>query len=122
MPRKQAQTRSKLSLRLSATSPPRRGRTLVYHHARAGHRLVRAHVPLLRRDPAPQRGTPEKLIQRQTTSIGKDWIPEVSAGNYNPIVSTDWNAAGFLFVFLVILVFTADRLIKPRADIEDNAE
>lgn len=65
---------------------------------------------------------PEIWFRAKPSPSGRDWIPEVSAGNFNPIIAADWNAEGFLFVFFVILVFMADRLIKPRADIEDDAE
>lgn len=65
---------------------------------------------------------PESWFRARPTSSAGDWVPEVSAGSYNPLLSSDWNGEGFLFVFVVILVFVADRLIKPRAGIKDDAE
>ncbi|RIJ22230.1 hypothetical protein D1224_11790 [Henriciella barbarensis] len=64
---------------------------------------------------------PSHWFISKAPTIERDWIPEVSAGSWNPISMSGWNIEGFLFVIVIILVFVADRLITPGTDTKDEA-
>ena len=64
---------------------------------------------------------PNHWFISKAPAIERDWTPEVSAESWNPISMSGWNIEGFLFVIVIILVFVADRLIKPRTDTRDEA-
>ena len=44
-----------------------------------------------------------------------------SGGTYNPVAEADFNLEGLMFVICVLLVFLADRLIKPEVKTQEDA-
>jgi hypothetical protein len=51
---------------------------------------------------------------------GQPWIPDVGAGGHYPTTNTTLEPAGLFFLLFVILVFLADRLIKPKEETKED--
>ncbi|MGB3627009.1 MAG: hypothetical protein WA989_14355 [Henriciella sp.] len=63
---------------------------------------------------------PLSWFQSSASGSGPPWIPEVNTGSFDPVYNTHFEPEGILFVACVVLVFLADRLIKPQQDKKDE--
>lgn len=64
--------------------------------------------------------TPAGWWVQQPVRVDTAWIPQVRTGTYNPIYNTSFEPEGVLFVIVIILVFVADRLIKPTPETKED--
>ena len=63
---------------------------------------------------------PETWWAQADTPTSNGWIPQVRTGTYDPIYSTTFELEGILFVIVIVLVFLADRLIKPESETKED--
>ncbi|WP_300392454.1 hypothetical protein [Henriciella sp.] len=66
--------------------------------------------------------TPEEWWRQPDVQTTQSWVPEVRVGTYNPVYETSFELEGLLLLIAILLVFLADRLIKPPTVAKDDTQ